>query len=44
MSDDNPQGLKDYFVEAKSFGPGEEGVQGCIGCASKVPAHYHPDG
>lgn len=44
MSDDNPQGLKDYFVEAKSFGPGEEGVQGYIGCASKVPAHNHPDG
>ena len=44
MSDDNPQGLKDYFDEVKSFGPGEEGVQGYIGCVSKVPARNHRDG
>ena len=44
MSDDNPQGLKDYFAEVASYGPGEEGVQGYIGCVSKVPARNHRDG
>lgn len=44
MSDDNPEGRKAYFEEVKTYGPGEEGVNGYIGCVSKVPARNHRDG
>jgi len=44
MSEENPQGLKEYNDEVKSFGPGEEGILGYIGCVSKVPARNHRDG
>jgi len=44
MSEDNPQGLREYFAETAPFGPGEEGVQGYIGCITKVPTRNHRDG
>ena len=36
MSDDNPQGLKEYTAE--------EGVRGYIGSTTKVAARNHRDG
>jgi arylsulfatase A-like enzyme len=44
ITDDNPEGLKQYFAEVATFGPGEEGVQGYIGCVTKVPTRNHRDG
>ena len=44
MTDDNPQGLKEYNAEVAGFGPGEEGVKGYIGATSKVIAANHRDG
>lgn len=44
MSDDNAEGLRQYQAETASFGGGEEGVNGYIGCTSTVPARNHRDG
>lgn len=44
MGEDNPDGLRQYSAEVRSFGPGEEGVEGYIGCVSNVPARNHRDG
>jgi len=44
MGDDNPKALEEYYAETASFGPGEEGVRGYIGCVSKVAARNHRDG
>jgi arylsulfatase A-like enzyme len=44
ITDDNPQGLKEYNAEVARYGPGEEGVEGYIGATSKVPPANHRDG
>jgi len=44
MGDRDPEGLKRYDRETEKFGDGEEGIQGYIGCTSKVPEEDHRDG
>jgi arylsulfatase A-like enzyme len=44
ITDDNPQGLKEYNDEVARYGPGEEGVEGYVGATSKVPPANHRDG
>lgn len=44
QDDENPQGLAAYRKETDTYGPGEEGVPGYIGCTSKVPEPDHRDG
>ncbi|MEN9974472.1 MAG: hypothetical protein RLZZ282_478, partial [Verrucomicrobiota bacterium] len=44
MSDDNPDGLKRYYDEVKTYGDGEEWPAGYLGRTSQVPEKDHRDG
>lgn len=44
MSDVNPEGLGRYREETRSYGGGEEGIAGYLGCTSKVQEKDHRDG
>jgi len=44
MSDVNPEGLRRYMEETRSFGAGEENIAGYLGCTSKVAEEDHRDG
>ena len=44
MGDAAPDALARYDEETKNYGPGEEGIEGYIGCKSKLPESDHRDG
>ncbi|UQZ81979.1 Arylsulfatase [Paenibacillus konkukensis] len=44
MGDVEPEGLRQYYEETKSYGGGEENANGYIGCTSELPMHLHRDG
>lgn len=44
MSEGNPEGLKRYYDETKTYGAGEENTNGYIGCTSGISHRDHRDG
>jgi len=44
MVDVNPEAKKEYDLETKDYGPGEEGILGYLGETSKVREEHHRDG
>ncbi len=44
MGDVAPEALARYNEETKDYGPGEEGIEGYVGCKSELPEQDHRDG